>query len=104
LKKKGYFILDKNFRCPFGEIDVVAKEGQQIVFVEVKTRQNLNFGLPEEAVDYRKKKRLTKLALFYLKENHLENSSCRFDVVSLVVENKKVKSVYIIKNAFEATF
>lgn len=104
LKKKGYHILDKNFRCKLGELDIVAEEDDQIVFVEVKARKNLDFGLPQESLNYFKKKRLTSLALFYLTSHHLQQVSCRFDVVAVVFKENEAASIHLIKNAFKATF
>ena len=104
LKKKGYRILNKNFHCQLGELDIVAEENNQIVFVEVKTRKSLNFGLPQESLNYPKKKRLTKLALFYLTTHHLGEISCRFDVVAILVNREGAETVHLIRNAFEATF
>jgi len=104
LRKRGYNILDRNFRCRLGELDIVAEENNQIVFIEVKTRENLSFGLPQESLDYLKKKRLTRLALFYLASRHLKNISCRFDVVAVFLKKGRVENIHLIKNAFEATF
>lgn len=104
LRKKGYKILERNFRCRFGEIDIVAKKEDRIVFVEVRSRENLNLGHPEESLTYTKKKRLTKLALFYLSCHRLENIPCRFDVVAVVFEKGRIKNIHLVKNAFEATF
>jgi len=104
LKKRGYRILDKNFRCKIGEIDIVAENDGQIVFVEVKTRHNFNFGLPEEALNYFKRKRLSRLALFYLSNHHLQKKPCRFDVVAILLEKEKPRDIHLIKNAFEAMF
>lgn len=102
LKKRGYRILDRNFRCKIGEIDIVAEEGGQIVFVEVKTRRNFSFGLPEETLNYFKRKRLTRLALFYLSNHHLQKKPCRFDVVAILFKKEKPRNIHLIKNAFEA--
>lgn len=104
LRKKGYHILDKNFRCRLGEIDIIAQKDDQIVFVEVKTRKNLNFGLPQQAVTYFKKKRLTKLAQFYLAVHRLADFSCRFDVIAVMLNQDSVDSVHLVENAFESTF
>jgi len=104
LKKRGYHILDTNFRCQLGELDIIAEEGGQIVFIEVKTRQSFDFGLPEESLNYPKRQRLTRLALFYLSRYNLKKVSSRFDVVAILLDEKKVKDIRLIKNAFEATF
>ncbi|MBE0477838.1 YraN family protein [Candidatus Aerophobetes bacterium] len=105
LRKKGYKILDRNFRCRFGELDIVAEEDNQIIFIEVRSCRSLNFGSPLQSLDYFKKKRLTRLALFYLTSHNLKNASCRFDVVAVVFEEgSKIGSINLIKNAFVATF
>lgn len=102
LRKNGYHILAANFRSPLGEIDLVAREGAETVFVEVKTRRSLKFGMPEESVTSGKQKQILKAALFYLKGKSFHEVNCRFDVVSIVVDNNgKVKRLRLIKNAFE---
>lgn len=102
LRKQGYQIIEKNYHSLLGEIDIVAKEGESIVFVEVKTRRSTDFGLPEEALSYDKRRRLSKLALNYLAHRRIEGSNCRFDVVSILMDNNKVKHIELIKNAFPA--
>ncbi len=102
LFSQGYVILRRNYRCKFGEIDIIAKDvsGEDIVlcFVEVKYRNSRIHGLPEEAVDYRKQYRITKTALFYLSAEAKQTEvCCRFDVLAL--EGKTPK---LIKNAFDA--
>lgn len=82
LKKKGYKLLAENYKTPMGEIDIIAKDGKEIVFIEVKTRESLQFGQPFEAVNYIKRKRITKAALSYLKR-FKELPPCRFDVLSI---------------------
>lgn len=87
LKEKGLLILERNFRVRQGEIDVIAKEGDTLVFVEVKYRKNPSRGLPEEAVDFRKQRQISKVALFYLAFRRLPLSTpCRFDVVAVCGE------------------
>ena len=66
LEKQGYQILERNFRCPAGEIDLIAKEGGYLCFVEVKYRSERETGTPEEAVDAKKQKRISRAALYYL--------------------------------------
>lgn len=104
LKKRGYHILDTNFRCRLGELDIVAEENGQIVFIEVKTRQSFDFGLPEDSLNYPKRQRLSRLALFYLTRYNLQKYPCRFDVVAILLDQKKIKNINLIKNAFEAAF
>jgi putative endonuclease len=100
LKKNGYRIIEINFRCPIGEIDIVAKEKDDLVFVEVKTRKSIELGYPEQAVGIRKQKKMSQLALWYLEKRKIADISARFDVVAitLIPENNEVK---LIKNAFD---
>ncbi len=83
LKKKGYRILSRNYKTPLGEIDIVAEDGGTLVFVEVKTRADDSFGLPFEAVDSRKREKLRKVALYYLKNRCKRDLPSRFDVLSI---------------------
>jgi putative endonuclease len=95
LKKQGVKILEKNFRTPFGEADVIAKEGDEILFIEVKTRSGDLFGLPSEGVTKDKKERYYKIAKFYgLKTG--EEPNARFDIIE-VYDGKKIEW---LKNAF----
>jgi putative endonuclease len=83
LEECGYHILERNFRCRSGEIDLVAREGQDLVFVEVKTRRGQERGLPEEAVDHRKARKLQEVALAYLTLHKLPDCAWRIDVVAV---------------------
>lgn len=105
LQKQGYTVVEKNFRCKFGEMDIIAENDDQLVFIEVRSCRSLNSGLPQESLNYFKKKRLTQIALFYLTSHNLGNLSCRFDVVAVLFDAaRRVSSIDLIKNAFEATF
>lgn len=96
LEKQGYHILQHNFYSRAGEIDIIAKEGEYLVFVEVKYRSNASKGMPEEAVTLRKRASLIKTARYYLmKKYYNQEIPCRFDVVA-ILENE----IRIIKNAF----
>ncbi|MBR3646148.1 MAG: YraN family protein [Lachnospiraceae bacterium] len=96
LSKNGYEILERNFRCRLGEIDIVAKESGYLVFIEVKYRSSLNYGSPELAVNYKKQNTIYKVAQYYCKKNSLpQDCPSRFDVVSVLGDDIKV-----IKNAF----
>lgn len=68
IMERGYTILERNFRCKYGEIDIIATDGELIIFVEVKTRRTKRFGLPEEAVGQIKQNRLRQLAALYLEK------------------------------------
>lgn len=96
LKDQGYEILERNFYCRQGEIDLIAKDGDFLVFVEVKYRKTLNQGDPMEAVDNRKQRRIVRAASYYLWKNGIsQDIPCRFDVVALLPGKYR-----ICKNAF----
>lgn len=104
LRKQGYRIIERNYRCRAGEIDIIAEEGSSLAFVEVKTRRSTHFGLPEEAVAYEKRRHLTRVASGYLSYRHIKEAKCRFDVVSVLMNENGVKEIRLIKNAFEAVY
>lgn len=81
LEDKGCEILEQNYSNKIGEIDIIAKQKDTIVFVEVKTRTSAKFGLPREAVTHHKQYKIRLVALAYLKSKKLINSKCRFDVI-----------------------
>ena len=83
LKKKAYRILKKNYHCPLGEIDIIAMDGDTICFVEVKTRSTGEYDRPQVAVHKNKQQKLSKLALWFLRENQLLEARARFDVVAI---------------------
>ncbi len=104
LKRKGFRILAKQYRDHMGEIDIVAMDGKQIVFVEVKTRQSTDNGQPYEAVDIHKQRKLTKLGLAWLKKHNRLEQSARFDVISIVwPQDSANPEIEHFINAFEAT-
>ena len=83
LKKQGYKIIARNYKNAFGEIDIIATDGEYTVFVEVKTRESDGFGAGSEAVDFRKRQKYAKIALAYLTATKKTESPCRFDVVEI---------------------
>jgi putative endonuclease len=88
LKDKGYEILNRNFYSRYGEIDIIAKQQQTIVFIEVKYRESTRLTTPEEAVDYKKRRRIIKTADYYRLKNQIRDDvSCRFDVISMTQKN-----------------
>lgn len=89
LIEKGYQIIQRNFQCRQGEIDIIAKEGKEYVFIEVKTRQNFHYGRPVEAVTKEKQKHIWKVAKYYLYTHHLENQFVRFDVIEILKKREK---------------
>lgn len=100
LKRQGYSILEVNYRTKLGEIDIVAKEDRVVCFIEVKSRSSSAFGLPEEAVDKRKQHKLSRCALSYLKEKHLYKQSCRFDVLSILGNERNQPHFELFRDAF----
>jgi putative endonuclease len=99
LRRQGFAILDRNYTFHHGEIDIIAKDGDDLVFVEVKLRRNGRFGSPEEAVTPAKQELIRRTAEGYVREKKLNNTSCRFDVVAITVEKGGKKFVHY-KNAF----
>ena len=99
LIKKGYEVLARNYRIKSGEIDLVTKDGEYTVFIEVKYRRNLGFGLPREAVGVVKQQRIIKTAMHYLMRHRLMDSDVRFDVVE-VLEQQGQLYISHIENAF----
>lgn len=86
LKEKGYLILNKNYQCSIGEIDIICKKNNVIVFVEVKQRETLKFGHPREAVTPYKINKIKMVATNYLKFNKLTNQKIRFDVIDILAD------------------
>ncbi len=101
LEKNGYTILAKNYRRKFGEIDIIARERDYLVFIEVKTRATASHGHPLEAVTFKKQKQISKVAQCYLAENNLFDTAARFDVVSVTLTQNKQVNVEVVSNAFD---
>ena len=95
LRKKGYRILERNFRFERGEIDIIAEENDTLVFVEVKARRSLQYGEPEDAVTDAKCERIRNIADGYLFINGIEDKSCRFDIIAIRFEKGKVNFNHI---------
>jgi len=100
LKNRGYRIIERNYKCLFGEIDIVAKDGDTVVFVEVKSRKSEKFGDPQGAVGWEKQKKISRISLKYLEEKHLYPCDARFDVVAIKMLPAG-SIVELIQNAFE---
>ena len=102
LKKRGYRIRETGFRCPHGEIDIVAQQKDHLVFVEVRTKSSLDFGTPEESITQAKKKKLIASALTYINTHQKLPSLWRIDVVAIELDDKrKPKRIELIENAIE---
>jgi putative endonuclease len=100
LQSLGYVILERRFRTRAGEIDLVARDGNTLVFVEVKARTSLACGRPAEAVDCRKRGRIARVASLYLARRGGGEAACRFDVVEVLLEPGSPPCVHLISNAF----
>ena len=103
LKKKGYRIIEMNYQTKLGEIDIIAKDKKTVVFVEVKTRKSWQFGNPKGAVTPAKQRKISMVALQYLKTMDRRDISARFDVVAITV-TRDTPRIEIIKNAFELAY
>jgi len=102
LKKQGYKILETNYRCFLGEIDIVAKDKDTIVIVEVRTKRSRRFGTPEESVNATKQAKLIELANYYLQKKNQQDRFWRIDVVAVEMgEGDKVTRIEIIRNAVD---
>jgi len=103
LKKRGYRILLRNYLCKMGEMDIIARERDTLVFIEVKTRTSTAFGPPQLAVNSAKQMQLSKVALYFLKEKRLGDVKARFDVVAILL-GPKGEEIELIKDAFDLRY
>ena len=103
IKKLGYKCIERNYRCPLGEIDLVARHRDCLVFIEIKTRKGRDVGYAKEAVTERKKRQISKAALNYMKEKGCCNVRSRFDVVAVSINQGK-PDIEVIQNAFELVY
>ena len=103
LKKNGYKIIEQNYRNQIGEIDIIAQEKKTIVFVEVKSRRSIRHGSPKWAVTPKKQRKISMVALHYLKTTGQTDAKARFDVVA-IISNRDEPRIEIVKNAFELAY
>lgn len=99
LTKHGYTIIATKYRTKTGEIDIIAKDKECLVFVEVKTRRSTLYGLPAEAVNFRKQQKIINTALCFLKQRGITDSACRFDILEVYLVKDTIQCNHII-NAF----
>lgn len=100
LVERGYTLLARNYRCAYGEIDVIARQGEALVFVEVRTRRGAAFGSPEESITPRKQAHLIAAAQHYLQANNLLDENWRIDVVAVeLAKTGKLLRVAVLENA-----
>jgi putative endonuclease len=100
LEEIGLEIIERNYQFGHGEIDIIAKDGNTLVFIEVKYRKNFSFGPPELAVPKHKQQQVRKVAETYLWEKNISNQSCRIDVIAITQLKGKTPEISHIKNAF----
>lgn len=101
LESQGYRIIEKNYKCKLGEIDIIAIDKDIIAFIEVKTRSSDTYGQPGEAVNYHKQKKIVQTALSYISDKKLFNWMSRFDVVEVIIDNDRIVDINLIKDAFQ---
>lgn len=99
LKANKIKVLDKNYKNKIGEIDIIAKDGDTVAFIEVKTRSSYIFGTPAEAVNYKKQQKIIKTALKWMTDKNYEDD-IRFDVIEVLINETGAPDINYIKNAF----
>ncbi len=104
LRRQGFAIVAQNYRCRSGEIDIIARRGGVLVFVEVKTRRSCAYGPPQLSVTPFKQRQLSKAALTYLSQNKLLNAPARFDVIAVMLQEDGHCAVEHITDAFELAY
>ena len=101
-ERQKYRILQRNYRCVFGEVDIVAKDRDVLTFIEVRTRKSEDYGNPKESITKRKQDQLSKVALEFINKYDAHHMKARFDVVAVYLLSQKER-VELIKDAFELT-
>lgn len=102
LERHGLSVLERNFRVKTGEIDIIARDGRTLVFVEVKTRRTEAYGRPGAAVGFRKQQKIIECARWYLRQRQIESCPCRFDVIEVLAGEGHAR-IRHIKGAFECS-
>ena len=103
IKRLGYKCVTRNYRCSLGEVDLIAKDGECLVFIEIKTRKGKSLGYAKEAIDGRKRRQLSKVALAYMKSNDCCDTKSRFDVVAINLSDEE-DQIEVIRNAFDLEY
>jgi putative endonuclease len=98
---EGYQVLGKNYRCPLGEIDLICRDGQYLVFVEIRSSSTESINMAAESINYRKQRKLKQLAQYYLLKERPSSPLCRFDVVLILLDEEKqsAREMQHLKNA-----
>lgn len=101
LRSQNYVIMERNFRSRLGEIDIIARDKDTLVFIEVRSRKGNRFGLPQETVNWEKQQRVRKMAQQYLKTTGQVQRYCRFDVIGVLFNDRmEITSIELIRDAF----
>ena len=103
IQRLGYKCLVQNYRCSLGEIDLIAMDGDCLVFIEIKTRKGRSLGYAKEAVNKKKQQQISKVALTYMKANDCNDVKARFDVIAISYKLGK-EEIEIVRNAFELSY
>lgn len=104
IKRLGYKRIIRNYRCSTGELDLIAEDGDTLVFIEIKTRKSGPVSFAKEAVDQRKMRQVSKAALTYMKANNCYGVKARFDVVAVSILKDSPPEIEVIKNAFDLAY
>jgi putative endonuclease len=104
LKGQRFTIIERNFHCKCGEVDIIARDGKTLVFIEVKTRRTLSFGPPQMALTPFKQRQISKAALTWLAKKKQFGASARFDVIAIIVPDHQVPQIDHIRNAFDLAY
>lgn len=91
LRNRGYEIIGKNFRTRYGEIDIIARHGRTLVFIEVKSRSSVKFGTPEESITLDKRNKLRLMSAYFLSKNKLQHEPHRIDAIGIIFEGSKAR-------------
>jgi putative endonuclease len=103
---RGFRVLERNFRCKGGEVDIIARDpgDKSLVFIEVKARRSLAYGVPQLAVTAFKQRQISKAALTWLSKNRLHDQNARFDVIAILLHTDGLHAIDHIKNAFDLAY
>jgi putative endonuclease len=104
LRGQKFVIVERNFSCKGGEVDIVAREGKTFVFVEVKARSSLAFGPPQASVTPFKQRQISKAALTWLAKKRLQDVNARFDVIAIILRDHEVPVIEHFRNAFDLAY
>jgi len=104
LQQRKYTVIEQNFSCKCGELDIIAREGKVTVFIEVKTRKNLSYGPPQLAVTPFKQRQISKAALVYMAQKKLQGTNARFDVIAILLGYNEIPQIDHIVNAFDLAY